>query len=167
MSTMDNAKAAFAGESQANRKYSNFSDKAAADGFPNVAKLFKAASEAEAIHAKRLLFAMNMVGTTEENLKGAVSGETEEYESMYPSFIKMAEEEKDKSDAKAVFTHAMKAEEVHAKKYSQALEAVSKGKDLSIKVIFLCPVCGNIEFDSAPEKCPICGVPKRMFKEII
>jgi rubrerythrin len=165
MSTMDNAKEAFAGESQANRKYSNFSEKAAAEGFTTVAKLFKAASEAEAIHAKRLLFVMQKVGTTEENLKGSVSGETEEYEVMYPSFIKTADEE-EQSEAKTVFTHAMKAEEVHAKKYKLALDAVSKGEDLSVKKIYLCPVCGNIEFDEVPAQCPICGVPARGFKEI-
>ena len=165
MTTKDNAEEAFAGESQANRKYSNFSDKAAAEGYPNVAKLFKAASEAEAIHAKRLLFVMQKVGSTEENLKGAVAGETEEYDKMYPSFVKMAEEENN-TEAKTVFTHAMMAEEVHAGKYQKALDAVSDGEDLSVKKIFLCPVCGNIEFDEIPAQCPICGVPARMFKEI-
>ncbi|WFN36877.1 rubrerythrin family protein [Methanomicrobium antiquum] len=165
MTTMDNAKDAFAGESQANRKYTNFSEKAAAEGFTNVSKLFKAAAEAEAIHAKRLLFVMQKVGSTEENLKGSVEGETDEFETMYPSFVEMAEKEGE-SEAKTVFTHAMKAEEVHAKKYTEALEAVSNGDDLKVKKIFLCPVCGNIEFDEIPEQCPICGVPARMFKEI-
>ena len=165
MSTKDNAETAFAGESQANRKYSSFSEKAAAEGYPNVAKLFKAASEAEAVHAKRLLFVLQGVGSTEENLKGSVAGETEEYEKMYPSFLKMAEEENN-TEAKTVFTHAMKAEEVHAGKYEAALKAVSEGADLSIKKVFLCPVCGNIEFDEVPAQCPICSVPARMFKEI-
>ena len=165
MTTMDNAKEAFAGESQANRKYTSFSEKAAAEGFSNVSKLFKAAAEAEAIHAKRLLFVMQKVGTTEENLKGAFAGETEEYEKMYPSFVKGAEEE-GQNEAKTVFTHAMKAEEVHADRYKRAFEAVSKGDDLAVKKIYLCPVCGNIEFDEIPAQCPICGVPARMFKEI-
>ncbi|WOF15221.1 rubrerythrin family protein [Methanoplanus sp. FWC-SCC4] len=165
MTTMDNAAEAFAGESQANRKYFVFSEKAAAEGYPNVAKLFKAASEAEAIHAKRLLFAMQKVGTTEENLKGSVAGETDEYTKMYPSFIKKAQEESE-SEAETVFTHAMRAEEVHAGRYSIALDSVSKGKDMEIKKVFLCPVCGNIELDEAPASCPICGVPARMFREI-
>lgn len=165
MTTMENAAAAYAGESQANRKYSNFSEKAEAEGFPMVAKLFKAASEAEAIHAKRLLFVMDKIRSTEDNLKASVAGETDEFETMYPGFIKTAEAE-GKTEAKAVFTHAMKAEEVHAGKYKEALAAVSKGSDISAKKIFLCPVCGNIEYDEAPSTCPICNVPATMFREI-
>ncbi|MCK4269018.1 MAG: rubrerythrin family protein [Methanogenium sp.] len=165
MSTEDNAKGAFAGESQANRKYSAFSEKAGAEGFPNVAKLFKAASEAEAIHAKRLLFALQGVGSTEENLAGAVEGEVYEYTEMYPKFIEEAQIEA-KTETEVVFTHAMKAEKVHASHYSDALKAVKGGGDLEVDKIFLCPVCGNIELDEAPEKCPICGVPDRMFRLI-
>ena len=165
MTTMENAAAAYAGESQANRKYSNFADKAESEGFPMVAKLFKAASEAEAIHAKRLLFVMDKVRSTEDNLKASVAGETDEFETMYPGFIKTAEAE-GKTEAITAFTHAMKAEVVHAGKYKEALAAVSKGSDIAVKKIFLCPVCGNIEFDEAPSACPICGVPARMFREI-
>ncbi|UUX91460.1 rubrerythrin family protein [Methanoplanus endosymbiosus] len=165
MTTMDNAEEAYAGESQANRKYEIFSEKAAAEGYPNVAKLFKAASEAEAIHAKRLLLILNKLGSTEENLKGSVAGETEEYTEMYPAFIKTANEEGQK-EAATVFTHAMKAEEVHAGRYEKALEAVSAGDDFEASKIYLCPVCGNIEIDSIPERCPICGVPARMFREV-
>jgi len=165
MSTMDNIKAAFAGESQANRKYSVFSEKAKAEGYNNVAKLFRATSEAEAIHAKRLLFVADMVGTTEENLNASAKGETEEYEEMYPSFIDAANSE-NKTEAVRIFTHAMKAEEVHAGLYKKAAEAIKNGKDLEVSAIFLCPVCGNVTLNSAPDACPICGAPKRMFREI-
>jgi len=130
-----------------------------------VGKLFRAASEAEAIHAKRLLFIRNAVGSTEENLKGAIEGETFEFTKMYPEFVAQAKEER-KNEAAIVFTHAMKAEEVHASLYLQALEAVREGKDLDVEKIFLCPVCGNVELGAAPEKCPICGVPERMFREV-
>ncbi|WP_214019750.1 rubrerythrin family protein [Methanoculleus sp.] len=165
MPTDENAQNAYAGESQANRKYSVFAEKAAAEGYPAVAKLFRAASEAEAVHAKRLLFIVNAVGSTEENLKGAMEGENYEFMEMYPAFVAEAKDER-KNEASIVFTHAMKAEEVHANLYLQALEAVREGKDLDAEKVFLCPVCGNVELGAAPEKCPICGVPARMFREI-
>jgi Rubrerythrin len=165
MTTQKDAMEAFAGESQANRKYQAFSEKAAAEGFKNIATLYKAASEAEAIHAKRLLKVLGAVGTTEKNLEGSVEGETHEYTSMYPAFIKDAEAEK-KSEAVLAFTHAMKAEEVHAGHYKKALAAVKAGHDLGNEKVFLCPVCGNIEIGKAPDKCPICGVFGKQFKEI-
>jgi rubrerythrin len=165
MATMDNAKEAFAGESQANRKYQAFSEKAAEEGFKNVATLFKAASEAEAIHAKKLLKVLSAVGSTKENLEGGIAGETHEYTSMYPGFIKNAEEEK-RSDAVLAFTHAMKAEEVHAGLYKKALDAVKAGTDTGREKVFLCPICGNIELGKAPDKCPICGVFGKQFREI-
>lgn len=165
MPTDENAQNAYAGESQANRKYSVFAEKAAAEGYPAVAKLFRAASEAEAIHAKRLLFILNAVGSTEENLKGAMEGENYEFMEMYPPYVEEAKKER-KSEAALVFTHAMKAEEVHANLYLQALESVRGGKDLDAEKIFLCPVCGNVEIGEAPEKCFICGVPARMFREV-
>jgi rubrerythrin len=165
MSTRENAMEALAGESQANRKYSVFAEKAAAEGFPNVAKLFKAASEAEAIHAKRLLFVLQMVDSTGKNLEGSVHGETHEYTEMYPAFIEEAKKEH-QTDAETIFTHAMKAEKVHAGRYAAALEAVKAGKDVEVKAVYLCPVCGNIELNEIPANCPICGVPARMFREI-
>lgn len=165
MATIDNAKAAYAGESQANRKYQAFSEKAAEEGFKGVATLFRAASEAEAIHAKKLLRVMAAVGPTTANLEGAIGGETHEYEVMYPGFIKEAEAEK-KTDAILAFTHAMKAEEVHAALYKKALEAVKAGHDIGREKVFLCPVCGNIELGKAPDKCPICGVFGKQFREI-
>ena len=123
---------------------------------PAVAKLFRAASEAEAVHAKRILFIMNAVGSTEENLKGAMEGENYEFMQMHPPFVEEAKAER-KNEAAIVFTHAMKAEEVHANLYLQALEAVREGKDLDVEKIYLCPVCGNIELGAAPEKRPIRG----------
>ena len=165
MATVDNAKAAYAGESQANRKYQAFSEKAAEDGFKGVATLFKAASEAEAIHAKKLLKVLSAVGTAAQNLEGAIAGETHEYESMYPGFIKTADEEK-RTDAVLAFTHAMKAEQVHATLYKKALDAIKAGHDIGREKVFLCPVCGNIEMGKAPEKCPICGVLGKQFREI-
>lgn len=165
MATKENAMEAFAGESQANRKYLAFSEKAAAEGFKNIATLYKAASEAEAIHAKKLLKVLTAIGPTEKNLEESIEGETHEYTSMYPGFVKQAETES-KSDAVLAFTLAMKAEQVHANHYKKALAALKAGHDLGREKIFLCPVCGNIEFGTAPEKCPICGVFGKQFREI-
>jgi rubrerythrin len=165
MSTYENTKEAFAGESQANRKYLAFSEKAAAEGFNSVATLFKAASEAEAIHAKKLLKVLAAVDSTAKNLDASIAGETHEFTTMYPGFVKIAESES-KSDAVLAFTYAMKAEQVHANLYKKALDAVKSGKDMGREKIFLCPVCGNIEIVKPPEKCPICGVFGKQFREI-
>lgn len=162
--TNANIMAGFAGESQANRKYLAFSEKAEKEGFKNVAKLFKAASQAEAIHAKFLLEKSSIFKTTEENLKNAIEGETYEYTEMYPEFIKIAKEEK-RNDVVPQFTMAMKAEMVHAKLYSEALESVKQGKDLSTSRFYLCPKCGNIELFS-PDKCSICGLAGDKFEII-
>jgi rubrerythrin len=165
MATIENAKEALAGESQANRKYLAFSEKAAEEGFKSVATLFKAASEAEAIHAKKLLKVLTVIQSTEKNLEVSVDGETHEFKTMYPGFITEAEAEK-RSDAVLAFTHAMKAEEVHAGLYRKALAAIKSGKDLGREKVFLCPVCGNIEIGKVPDKCPICGVFAKQFREI-
>jgi len=165
MATIDNAKEALAGESQANRKYQAFSEKAAEEGFKNVAILYKAASEAEAIHAKKLLKVLSLIGSTEKNLEASIEGENHEFTTMYPDFIKTAEGEK-RSDALLAFTHAMKAEEVHAGLYKKALAAIKAGNDLGREKVFLCPICGNIEIGKVPDKCPICGVFGKQFREI-
>ena len=166
MTTRDNLMAAFAGESQANRKYAGFSEEADEKGFRNVAKLFRAASEAEAIHARRLLKVMGAIGATDENLKKSVAGETEEFTSMYPGFISTAKTEGVQTEAEIAFTYAMKAEEVHAGFYKKALEAVQGKRDLAASKIFLCPICGNIFLDTVPDQCPICKAFRKKFKEV-
>jgi len=154
--TTENLKEAFAGESQANQKYRAFAAKAEKDGFTNIAKLFKTTAEAERIHAEGHLKALDKVGSTLENLKEAISGETYEFEEMYPPMFEQAEAEGHK--AKRMFKWAVEAEQIHAKLYALALAAAEEGKDLDVSDFYLCPVCGHIEFGEAPEKCPICGV---------
>ncbi|MDD1719187.1 MAG: rubrerythrin family protein [Methanoregulaceae archaeon] len=166
MSTNENAMAAFAGESQANRKYAVFAEKANEEGFRNIARLFQAASEAEAIHARKLLMAIKKIGKTEENLNGAVAGETHEFTEMYPQFLKEAEAEK-QSDAALIFTYAMKAEEVHAGLYKEALRALKAGQDLSNRKVQYCPICGNVFLGEAPDRCPICNAFRKVFKEVV
>ncbi len=154
--TEENLKYAFAGESQAYQKYLAFGEKAEKDGFPNIAKLFKTTAEAERIHASGHLKALEAIGSTLENLKAAIGGETEEFSHMYPPMYEQAAAENHK--AKKMFGYALEAEKVHAELYQKALEAVAEGKDLDEVTIYLCPICGHIELGTPPEKCPICGV---------
>ena len=160
MSTTDNLKEAFAGESQANQKYRAFAKRAEQDGFPNVARLFRTAAEAERIHAEGHLRALDGVGTTKENIQAAIAGETYEYTTMYPPMLELAQAENHR--ARVMFGYAVKAEAVHAALYQRALEAVAAGKDLEAG-FYLCPVCGHIEFGAPPEKCPICGAKGERF----
>ena len=153
--TKENLKEAFAGESQANQKYRAFAKKAERDGFPNIAKLFKTAAEAERIHAEGNLTALDGIGTTVENLKEAIDGETYEYKEMYPPML--AQAEADNHKAKRMFKYAVEAEDVHAQLYKLALAAAEQGKDLDVTDFYLCPVCGHIEFGKPEENCPICG----------
>lgn len=156
--TLNNLMEAFAGESQANRKYLSYAKKAEKDGNLNAAKLFKAASDAETLHALKHFEVAGKIASTADNLKDAVAGETHEYKDMYPDFVKVAEEEGNKA-AVMSFTFAMKAEEVHAKLYQEALENLDQTEEV---FYYLCPVCGNIE-KFIPEKCSICGVPGDKF----
>ena len=156
--TLNNLMEAFAGEAQANRKYLAYSRKAEKDGKLNAAKLFKAASDAETLHALKHFEVAGKVSTTADNLMDAVAGETHEYKEMYPDFVKEAEAEGNKA-ALMSFTFAMKAEEVHAKLYKEALENLDQTEEV---FYYLCPVCGNIE-KVRPDKCSICGVPGDKF----
>ncbi|MDD4202738.1 MAG: rubrerythrin family protein [Candidatus Omnitrophica bacterium] len=166
MATKDNLQHAFAGESQANRKYLAFSKKADAEGFSQIAKLFRAAAAAETVHAHAHLRAMNGVKTTEENLNEAVDGEAHEFKTMYPPFVKEAEKEGDKK-AEISFKYALAVEEIHHHLYQEALGSIKSGNDLANKKIFVCEICGNTVYNEAPEKCPICGAPKGKFVEIV
>ena len=162
--TMDNLKDAFAGESQANRKYTAYAKKAQAEGFPQVARLFRAAAEAETIHALGHFASMGGVKSTLENLKDAVAGETYEYKEMYPPMLEQAT--KDNHRARIMFGFALKAEEVHAKLYQKALEALQSSTDMAASELYLCTVCGNIEFGKPTDKCSICGAAADKFTKI-
>ena len=162
--TENNLKEAFAGESQANQKYNAFAKKAEKEGFPNIARLFRTAAEAEKIHAEGHLNALDGISTTVENLKSAFAGETYEYTEMYPPMLAEAEEENHK--AKRMFGYALKAEAVHAKLYQLALAAAGQGKDLENVEFYLCPVCGNIEFGKPADKCSICGALAEKFVKL-
>jgi rubrerythrin len=159
MNTDKNLKEAFAGESMANRKYLAFAKKAEQEGYLNAAKLFKAAAEAETIHAHNHLKALKGIKSTLENLKEGVTGETYEFEDMYPPMLEEAKKE-GRSDAQRSFHLANEAEKVHAKLYKDAIDTLENKEEVSY---YLCPVCGYIEKNSAPEKCPICGAKGEVF----
>jgi rubrerythrin len=164
MSTENNLKEAFAGESQANQKYRAFAKQAEKDGFPNVARLFRTTAEAERLHAEAHLRSLDGVGSTAANLQSAIDGETHEFTSMYPPMLEQAVAENHRG--RVMFGYAMKAEAVHAELYKRALEAVAQGQDLTETGFYLCPVCGHIEFGAPPEKCPICGARADRFTHV-
>src|SRR3990170_1540505 len=160
--TNENLKAAFAGESQANRRYLAFAQKAEEEGFTQAAKLFKAAAEAETIHALNHLRITGEIKSTMDNLNTAVSGETFEFKKMYPEYIAIAKQEENKQ-ATWSFDVAGKVEHVHAKLFLKAIEELKNKKELEKVDYYVCGVCGNTVEGSPPDKCPICGAPKEKF----
>jgi rubrerythrin len=163
-STDDNLKEAFAGESQANRKYIAFAKKAEQEGFANVARLFRTAAEAETIHALGHLAALGGVGATADNLRAALEGETYEFTTMYPPMVQQADI--DGHRGKRMLDYASRAEAVHAMLYKLALESVQSGKDLAETRFYLCPVCGHIEAGAPPDSCPICSTKGDRFVQV-
>ncbi len=160
--TDKNLKDAFAGESQANRKYLAFAQKAEEEGYTQAAKLFRAAAEAETVHALNHIRIAGEVKSTMENLAAAVNGETFEFQKMYPEYIAVAKQEGNKQ-ATWSFDVANKVEQVHAKLYQKAIDALKSKKELAKVDYYVCGVCGNTVEGEAPEKCPICGAPKEKF----
>lgn len=165
MNTKENLEAAFAGESQANRKYLFFAEKAAEDGHRRVARLFRAAADAETVHAKNHLKVMQGIGSTKDNLITAIGGENHEFTEMYPDFIKQAATDGNKQAGNS-FNLANKVEQIHHGLYEAALSELEKGSNGELKPFYVCQYCGNTVEGEAPDKCPICGAPKRMFKLI-
>ena len=163
MTTQDNLKEAFAGESQANRKYLAFADKAQQEGYPQVAKLFRAAADAETVHAKNHLRVMGGVVKTAENLKSAISGETTEFKEMYPKFIEQAKKEKASDAVILSFDVANQVEKIHAGLYKDALDNLGKNRETDY---YVCQICGNTVEGKAPDRCPICNAPREMFKKV-
>ena len=155
---------AFAGESQAHMKYMIFAEQAAKENLREVARLFRANSYAEQIHARNHLRALGEIKSTAENVAAAVDGEDFEVDEMYAAYIKIAQEQ-DEKQAELSTTWALAAEKVHAELYRQAKEALSQGKDLEIGPIYVCPVCGFTMEGDAPEKCPVCNTPREKFSE--
>ena len=160
--SVQDLKEAFAGESQANRKYLAFANQADKDGYPQVARLFRAAAEAETIHAHNHLKVLNAVKTTAENLKEAISGETEEFKEMYPRMLADAQAEGNK-DAERTFNYANEVEKIHAQLFQKALDTMEQKK---VKDIYVCPTCGYTVEGEPPDNCPVCNTQKKHFQRI-
>jgi rubrerythrin len=163
--TNDNLKGAFAGESQANRRYLAFARKADEEGQQQVAKLFRAAAEAETVHALNHLKIVGEIKSTTDNLGTAISGETFEFKTMYPEYLSKAKEDGNKQAAWS-FDVANKVEQIHANLFSKAIDALKAGKKPPSMDYYVCSVCGNTVEGSAPDKCPVCGAPKSKFNKI-
>lgn len=161
--TEENLQEAFAGESQANRKYLAFAAKAEQEGYPQAARLFRAAAEAETVHAHAHLRALKGIRSTKENLEEAIAGETHEFTKMYPEMIEAAKAEGDKT-AERSFTYANEVEKIHAAHYRKALDNLGKA-DESFPY-YVCPVCGYTAEREAPDTCPVCGAKGSLFKKI-
>ncbi len=164
MKTQENLMSAFAGESQANRKYLAFARQAENEGYTNIARIFTAIAEAETIHALKHLEVAGKVGTTLENLQTATEGEHYEFTTMYPGFIEDAKQEDQKKALKS-FEYANEAEKVHGKTFEQLKSAVEGGKDMEDTEIHLCPICGWVGSGEAPERCPICNASAKAFRK--
>lgn len=164
MKTKENYATAFAGESQANRKYTFFAEQAEKEGYTHAARLFRATAEAETIHARLHLKGKGGIGTTGENLKEANAGETYEFKDMYPPMVEQAQADGDETAVRN-FTYAKEAEAVHARLYTEAL--ANLGKEPADEAYYLCPACGFIhKGSSAPmADCPICAAKPAGFKK--
>jgi rubrerythrin len=159
----DGLREAFAGESQANRKYLAYAKKADEEGYPQAARMFRAAAAAETVHAHNHLRALDGIGTTEENLKDAVAGETHEFKIMYPAMIEDAKAENN-AGAQRSFHYANEVEKVHADLYQGLLDNL--GKEQKEFSYWVCPVCGFTAEEHAPDKCPVCATPGDKFEKI-
>lgn len=174
--TADFLRSAYGGESMAHMRYLAWGDMAAKEGFPNIARLFEGISYAERVHATNhfkeiggstadatvAAGAVFGVGKTVDNLQGAINGELHEVEQMYPVYMNAAEFQNEPG-AKRSFHYAVEAEKIHAALFKQAQDAAKEGKDIQLKAVYVCPVCGHTILDEAPDKCPVCGVGKEKY----
>jgi rubrerythrin len=161
----ENLEAAFAGESQANRKYLFFAEQADQEGHRQIARLFRAAAEAETVHARKHLTVLEGIRSTGDNLQAAIGGEHYEFSEMYPDFIQQAEAEGE-SKARTSFNLANQVEKVHHGLFKAALDMLEKKQALEDKTFYVCQVCGYTVEGEAPDNCPICGAPKEKFKPV-
>lgn len=162
--TQANLQTSFAGESQAHMKYLIFADKAEKQGYPEVARLFRAIAYAERVHATSHLRELGGIGDTAANLAEAFDGEEYENSEMYPAFAAVAKLQQEKGAIRSIH-HALEAEKIHEAMYREAKESVVAGKDIASAPVFVCPVCGHTAIGEAPDKCPICGTPKNKYRE--
>ncbi len=162
--TEENIKSAFAGESQAHMRYLIFAKKAEEEGFDNVARLFKTIAFAEQVHATNHLKVLGGINSSAQNLQVAIEGETFEVNEMYPAYKEVAKLQEEKGAVSST-DWALQAEKIHAAMYQKAKQAVEDSKDIELKEVFICELCGYTVEGGAPDRCPICGAPKQKFRE--
>lgn len=155
---------AFEGESMAHMRYLHFSDIAEEEGKENIARLFRAIAYAERVHAGNHYEELGKIGDTEDNLQTGIDGEDFEVTSMYPAYHAIAELEEEYG-AETSINYALEAEKIHREMYSQAEEAAEKGEDIDLDDVYICPKCGYTHEGEPPEKCPVCGLDSKKFKE--
>jgi rubrerythrin len=163
--TEDNIQAAFAGESKANQRYTLFAEKAVKEGYPTLAKLFRAVAEAEKVHLRNHLSAIDAIGSTKDNLLAASIAEHQEFTGMYPVYIEVAREER-ADRAELTFTWANKVEKIHYDYFEAALKDFKEGRQIADASYYVCQVCGNTVRNDVPDKCPVCGAPGTRFKKV-
>jgi rubrerythrin len=156
---------AFGGESKANRRYMLYAERAEKDGYPQVAKLFRAVAEAEMVHIRNHLNVIDAIGSTKDNLLAASLGEKDEFTDMYPHYIEIAREEKN-DRAERSFDWANRVEKVHYGYFDTAYKGMKEGKEPPDATYYVCQVCGNTVRDNVPDKCPICGAPVKAFRKV-
>lgn len=162
--TEDNLKNAFAGESQAHMRYLIFAKRAEAEGFPNIARLFKAISYAEQVHATSHYDVLGMIRGSGDNLQVAIDGETYEINDMYPAFYAVAQLQEEKGGMQT-FSQALQAEKVHANLYQKTKKIVETSRDIQLGSMCICEVCGYTVEGEAPDRCPVCGASKEKFRK--
>ena len=162
--TEENLQAAFSGESQAHMRYLIFADKAEGEGRANLARLLRAIAYAEQVHATNHYRALQMIRSSTDNLQVCIDGENYEVEDMYPAYKAVAELQAEKGASQS-FNYAMEAEKIHAVMYQEARQTVLTDKDIELKDVYICPICGHTVEGEAPERCPICGATKDKFRK--
>ncbi len=161
--TEQNLRDAFAGESQAHMRYLIFADVAEREGKPNIARLFRAIAYAEQVHAQNHYRELGMIRGSADNLTVAIDGETYEVEEMYPAYKAVAELQGEKGAVRSTH-YALEAERIHAQMYKGAQEASQAGKDIQLKTVYICPICGYTVEGEAPARCPVCQAPREKFR---
>ncbi|NLK27371.1 MAG: rubrerythrin family protein [Clostridiales bacterium] len=176
--TNDFLHSAYGGESMAHMRYLTWATMAEKEGFKNIAKLFEAIAYAEQVHANNhykeiagnaddytvTAGAVFGTSTTVDNLQGAINGELHEVDQMYPVYLNAAQLQGEKG-AERSFHYALEAEKIHADLFQQAQNAAKEGKDMELKSVYICPICGHTVLDEAPDKCPVCGAKKELYKK--
>jgi len=160
--TKENLQSALAGESQAAMKYLAFADKAEREGKPNIARLFRAISYAEQVHAINHLRELGKVGDTVANLQAAIDGENFEVDEMYAAYLQVAEAQEEKGAMRSM-KYAIEAEKIHADMYADARQAAETGADADIGTVHICPICGFTHIGEPPDRCPVCNAKKERF----